>query len=127
VRRQSTSPIGEWLTKKFVDWQAAEEKRKSVSDFADYLGVSRDTLNKYMNGTRKPTGTYVERIAAKLGVEIYDLLGSPRPDPRLQAVISAWPKMTEREREELGRQADKALNGRGQESKRGGRKARPAD
>lgn len=71
--------VGKWLTKKFLEWQTQSGEKKTVTEFADFLGVSRDTLNKWFNGQRRPRGTNVDVLAAKLGPEIYDILGLRRP------------------------------------------------
>ena len=44
----------QWINRKFVEWQAAQGKRKTVEEFAIYLGISRPLLNMWMNGNKKP-------------------------------------------------------------------------
>ena len=94
------SPIGDWLTRKYLEWQTAEANRRTVTEFADFLGISRGAFNKYMNGNRRPRGVYVDMIAAKLGPEIYDLVGAPRPDPGLQYIIQNWGQVLHETRSE---------------------------
>jgi len=87
----SKTPLGEWLERQFLKWQNERGERQTLDTFAQYIGVTRSALNKWMNGNRTPDADYADQIADKLGPEIYDLLGLPRPDPRLQAIISYTP------------------------------------
>ena len=43
----------EWINKMFVEWQAKQGKRKTIEEFAVYLGISRPLLNMWMNGNKK--------------------------------------------------------------------------
>ena len=80
----------EWLNNKFFEWEMNQGERKNISEFAEYLNVSPGALGHWMNGLRQPTGDNVERIAGKLGPQIYDFLGLARPDPQLQELTSIW-------------------------------------
>ena len=74
--------------------------------FADYLGVSRMSLSRWMNGNNLPEKYYVDQIADKLGPEIYDLMGMPRPDPSLMYIVKRWPALTTEQRKILREQAE---------------------
>lgn len=89
-----SSQIGDWLMKKYLAWQLGEGRKKTLGDFSDYLNVSRDTLNNWLGGRRRPRNESVEVLAAKLGPEIYDLLGMARPDAGLKLVSRLWDKLT---------------------------------
>lgn len=109
----------DWFTKKFVEWQASTGTRQTLDSFAAYLGVSRSTLSKYMNGDSRPGNIeFVEKISDKLGFEIYDLMEIPRPDPNLVYIIKSWPALSNEQRREIREQAEKyhaqsnALDGR---------------
>jgi transcriptional regulator with XRE-family HTH domain len=82
--------LHEYLTKKFLDWQASIGERKTLEDFADYLDVNRSLLSYWMNGKRIPNEENCEKIAKKLGNEIYDVLDLPRPNPYLQKLNRIW-------------------------------------
>jgi transcriptional regulator with XRE-family HTH domain len=70
----------EWIFKKYLDWQAEIGVRKSMSEFANYLGVSQQTISVWMNGRGTPSGKNVYKLGAQLGWELYDMLGLPRPE-----------------------------------------------
>ena len=73
-----------WITRKFVEWQASEGKRKTIEEFAAYLGTSRPLVNMWMNGNKKPGKENINILAEIFGNEIYDVLEIPRPNPYLQ-------------------------------------------
>jgi len=73
--------VAEWLNAKFLEWEQAEKKRKTLGQFAEYLGVSRISLSDWLSGKYVPKVQNLGRIAEKLGYEIYDVMGMPRPLP----------------------------------------------
>lgn len=98
--------LGEWLEQQYVTWQARQGGRRTIDAFAQYVGVSRVAINRWMNGTRTPDAEYADLIAEKLGPEIYDLLDIPRPDPRLQAIIRQWGNLPEYIKDDLLKRAE---------------------
>ncbi len=73
--------VADWLNLRFLDWQRAEGRRKTISEFATYLDVSQASLSDWLHGKYDPKGKNIARIAEGLGYEIYDILGIPRPLP----------------------------------------------
>lgn len=74
------TPVAEWLEAKYREWRAEQPSMKAgIGRFAEYLGISPDSLNTYLSRGSSPTGENLEKIAARLGPEIYDLLGLVRP------------------------------------------------
>jgi hypothetical protein len=95
-----------FLFQKFLDWQKESGQRRSLGEWAKYLGVPQTSLSTWMNGPYLPKGSNLGKLAAKLGPEIYDVLGMTRPimetdDPDLQAIIKDWPKLNSEERRAL--------------------------
>jgi transcriptional regulator with XRE-family HTH domain len=80
----------EFLENSFVKWQSQMGKRKTIKEFSEYLGVSRPLLSMWMLGRQRPGPKNIELLANKLGPEVYDVLGFPRPNPDLQALMAAW-------------------------------------
>jgi transcriptional regulator with XRE-family HTH domain len=79
-----------YLTQKYLEWQAQLGQRKTLEEFADHLDVSRPMLSFWMNGRRFPNEENIEKIAVKLGNDIYDALGLPRPNPYKQKIDRLW-------------------------------------
>lgn len=73
--------VAEWLNAKFLEWERTEGKRKTLGQFAEYLGVSRISLSDWLSGKYAPKVQNLGRISEKLGFEIYDVMGMPRPLP----------------------------------------------
>ena len=92
---------------KFLEWQHDSGGRKTVADFADYLGVGQTTASAYMNGKRLPEGENIKKLSTKLGLEVYDVLGIPRPDPDLLYLTQNWGRFDSSFRKTLRVQAEK--------------------
>jgi len=89
--------LGRWLEMQFIKWQMEQGERKTVRGFAAYLEVSLGTLNKWMHGDRAPDLESVQKIATKLGPEIYDLAGFPRPNSDIERIRQAFEVLSKEE------------------------------
>lgn len=97
----------QFLELKFLEWQQAEGGRKTVKQFAAYIGVSQSTISTWWNGDRSPEGENIQKIAHKLGIEVYDVLGIPRPDPDLLYIQQNWSNFSEKGRQAIRDTAEK--------------------
>ena len=79
-----------WLELNYIEWQKNEGGRKTVKEYAEYLGTTQSTLSSWLNETRKPQEENIRKIADKLGLEVYDVLGLERPDPILHLINKYW-------------------------------------
>lgn len=70
----------EWFLKKYLKWQEDEGEHKTMSEFAEFIGVTQPYISAWMNGNHKPGKKYIPVIAEKLGYEIYAVLGMSPPD-----------------------------------------------
>lgn len=112
IRQVPKNPISEWLDNKFLDWQKQEGGRKTLTEFAQYLGVDRGVLNNWVNRGSKPEGDNLKIVAIKLGMEIYDLLEIERPDFRLLVINAEWEHISDDAKKEIAAIVDRAM-GRG--------------
>jgi len=80
MRNMKNNPVANWLMKRYLSWQQKEDELKNINEFAEYLGVSQPTLSMWLGGSHLPSKHSADLLAAKLGPEIYDLLGLARPD-----------------------------------------------
>ena len=100
----NTEAMENYLQAAYVGYVQKKGRITSAAEFAKYLGVSNTSLSQWMNGQRLPTGNNVHMLAAKLGPEVYDILGQPRrmPDnPDIERIIQGYFEMNEAERQEL--------------------------
>lgn len=98
--------FSEWITLKFLEWQAKEGRRKTIEDFAAYIGISRPLLNMWMNGNKKPGRENIKILAEIFGNDIYDSLGLPRPNPYLQRVNRVWEFLPEALQKRIAEEAE---------------------
>ena len=80
----------QYLENEYLKWQQQEGRRRTVNEFAEYLGVGQSTLSMWWNDERKPQGDNIRKLADKLGLEVYDVLGLKRPDAMLHYINKVW-------------------------------------
>ena len=75
------SEFAKWMEKKYLEWQL-ENGKASISEFADYLGLSQSYVSHIINGVRKTVGLKtVVKIAKKLNDDsIYKILRYEKPE-----------------------------------------------
>ena len=82
--------VKDWLNQKFVEWERTQGGRQSYYAFARFLGVSQSGLGMWMTGSSMPGGDDLIALADKLGPEVYDVLGLPRPNADVQRVTVSF-------------------------------------
>lgn len=90
-----------WLNEKFAEWEKTQGSRQSYYAFARYLEVSQSGLAQWMMGSGVPGGDDLLNIANKLGPEIYDVLGLPRPNAMVQRLTVSITNLPPEIRENL--------------------------
>ena len=80
----------ELLEQKYLQWQSQQGKRKTLDEFAEYIGVGRPVLSNWLTGKRKPGIESLRLLSNKLGFEVYDVHGLPRPDEDLAFISQNW-------------------------------------
>lgn len=94
--------FGAYLARKYLEWQQDQGELRMKQEFAAHLAISPQALNNYFKDRDKPSGDRVHEMAARLGdLEIYDVLGLPRPDPLLQLLILKWKEFSEETRQAM--------------------------
>jgi hypothetical protein len=104
--------IQDWLNQKFNEWEKAQGRKQSYYAFARYLEVSQSGLGQWMVGSSTPGGDDLLNIASKLGPEVYDVLGLPRPNAEVQRVTVSFASLPPDIRQRLTNaivEADRAL------------------
>lgn len=70
--------FADWLNNKYIAFRG--NSRATISEFAQFCGVPQSAMSKWMGkGGEKPARKNIAKLAGKLGPEVYDLLGLPRP------------------------------------------------
>lgn len=90
--------FGGWIERQYLEWQL-RNGRASIRQFSDYLGFSHVAVINWMNGKTRPGPMTAERLAATLGLEVYDVLGLPRPDAWEYELVRAFRILPESKRQ----------------------------
>lgn len=97
----------QYLEQRFLEWQKQQGGRKTVKQFAEYVGVSQSSISMWWgDNERVPEGENVRKIAEKLGLEVYDVLGIPRPDEDLHYLETIWNDLPPKARRVLRQKAE---------------------
>lgn len=62
-------------------------------------------MSRWMTGDNPPSYEHIERLASKLGPEIYDIMGMERPDPDIEQLVRLYSAATPEQKKEILRQA----------------------
>lgn len=100
----------QWIEMKYLDWQRRQGSRKTILQFAEYLGSTQQTVSGWINGTRKPVGDSVRLLADKFGLEVYDVLGLERPNADMFYLESIWDDLSPEDRREIMDKARKSAH-----------------
>lgn len=99
--------FSQFLEMKYLEWQQKQGGRKTLTEFAIFLGVAQNTMSSYLKGKRKPEGEIIRKLAEKLGLETYDVLGVPKPDADLFYLQIIWKDLDHAHRHALRQQAER--------------------
>ena len=97
----------QFLDRKFLEFQQGQGGRRTVAEFAAFIGVKQSTLSIWWNSGSEPSGESVRLLAEKLGLEVYDVLELDRPDEDLYYIQQHWDDLTPELRRSLRVQAEK--------------------
>lgn len=101
--------FADYLTQKFLEWQMSTGKKKTIREFARYLGIKYTTLIGYLNGNHPPNSYNLEILAPVIGYEVFDVLGLPRPARGVGELKAAYDILSSEQREQLADQVDKLI------------------
>ena len=107
--------LADFLNMKFIEYQVEKRRRVSQKEWTnEYLGVTAASLSNWMLKSQLPRGTNVFALAAKLGPEIYDILGQPRrvsDNPKIQRLNEIYPTLCKEKQKEIDAIIDSAPEG----------------
>ena len=95
-----------WLEQVFLKWQAEKGKRASLLEFAEYIGYSRPLISMWLGGQRLPAEDGIKRLADLFGLEIYDVIQLPRPNPYLQRINQVFGNLSQEHQQKLAEDAE---------------------
>lgn len=74
--------FSDWLTRKYVSWRGeATGHDRSISEFAEWVGVSQPLMSAWMKqkGKTPRSPKTINKLVEKFGGEVYDVLGLASP------------------------------------------------
>jgi hypothetical protein len=90
---KTNQKFADWLLRKFVDWQLEKREGANATKFGRWIDpkIPQQYMSRWLNGF-VPNQKNIDRLAKKLGPEVYDILGIERPvtDPRLKGINQVW-------------------------------------
>lgn len=95
--------FSEYLLEKFTDWIKAQKEPKTVTEFANEAGISRQTILKLMekDSDLTPRPKTVDALAKVIGDDIYTFLGIEKPETELELVNQVWKELKEEEKKQI--------------------------
>jgi hypothetical protein len=95
--------IKDWLNQKFIEWEKMQSHKQSYYAFARYLEVSQSGLGQWMAGSGVPSGDDLLNLARKLGPEVFDVMGLPRPNAEAQRLTVSFASLPPDMRDNLSK------------------------
>lgn len=97
MREYDADDFKKWLDGKFTEWSVKQPRpMRTLTRFAKWMGIPRESLNNYLGRGTKPSGDNLIAMARALGFDIYDVLGEVRPDEGLFFIITHWSGLNEK-------------------------------
>ena len=89
--------FSEFLFDKFTEWMKSQKEPKTIAEFAEAVGINRQTINKLMekNSNNIPQLRTVNALAKVIGSDIYDFLGITKSEIDFDIVKQVWGKLPE--------------------------------
>lgn len=97
--------MGTWaqfVLHKIQEIEREKGRRVSLEEASKIFGVSRPTLSQWISGkVAEPSQLRIDELAAKMGMEVYDVLGYARPDPDIRYISQRWDDLPEDVRHQI--------------------------
>jgi len=107
-----------FILRQMHQWESAHGKRATLHGFANHLNVSQPLLSIWFKGDTKPSSEKIDFLAGRLGNDVHEVLGLPKPDPDLQGPDQILPRIPGTLRRSIVKQAEQFLSGTKNETQR---------
>ena len=108
--------FNDFLLQKLQEFERTKGRRITQEEFADFLGVNRISVSYWLSGRNKPSPESAKILADKLGVETYDVLELPRPDPFVEYASSASSRLLDSQKHKIRERIAKYISENEKES-----------
>ena len=113
--------VPELLNNKFLEWQFKSGERKTLEDFAKFIGVKRSLLSMWLNGERNPGPDYRKKLIELFGESALEAFGE---DPDLFIITKNWEHLNLETKKRLRTEAENEAKNRLQQSPKSRRVAK---
>ena len=90
-----------WFNRAYKRWNRSQAGEEDFIAFCDLLGYPPPKVLGWLHGEFLPEGPEVLSIAGILGVEVYQALDLPKPDPELLKIYESFAHLTGQDRSNL--------------------------
>jgi len=90
-----------WFNRAYKRWSRSQAGEEDFIAFCDLLGYPPSKVLGWLHGEFLPEEPEVLCIAGILGVEVYQALDLPKPDPELIKIYGSFAHLTGRDRSNL--------------------------
>ena len=90
-----------WFNRAYKRWSRSQAGEEDFVAFCDLLGYPPSKVLGWMHGEVLPEKPEVLCIAGILGVEVYQVLDLPKPDPELLKIYGSFSHLSGQDRSNL--------------------------
>lgn len=90
-----------WFNRAYKRWSRSQAGEEDFIAFCDLLGYPPSKVLGWLHGEFLPEEPEVLSIAGILGVEVYQALDLPKPDPELIKIYQSFAHLTGQDRSNL--------------------------
>ena len=90
-----------WFNRAYKRWSRSQAGEEDFIAFCDLLGYPPSKVLGWMHGEVLPEKPEVLSIAGILGVEVYQVLDLPKPDPELLKIYGSFSRLSGQDRSNL--------------------------
>ncbi len=79
-----------WFNRAYKRWSRSQAGEEDFIAFCDLLGYPPSKVLGWLHGELVPEGPEVLSIAGILGIDVYEVLSQPEPDPELIKIYNSF-------------------------------------
>jgi len=90
-----------WFNRAYIQWSQSQAAEEDFIAFCDLLGYPPSKVLGWLHGEFLPEEPEVLSIAGVLGMNVYQALDLPKPDPELIKIYGSFGHLTGQDRSKL--------------------------
>lgn len=66
----------DWINQKYIDYLQTHGEHRTITEFAEWVGVAQVTMSHWMNGNREPgRQKSIDILVSRFGPDVYSVIG----------------------------------------------------